>query len=282
MKLKDYFTKLRDQAKIKNEELDKFIETVGDGEIPDPVFTLIEDNFLTRDRAKTDSKIESHFKANALSGIDHRIEEILPDLPIFNAADIRNEKNTYRKVELLKDGINGALEKVKKEKPSNDEKVKAAEAALQEAATKAQKDKETYEKALQDERLRLTSEVKGVKLNYALKERIGKFKLADEFEEDRDTVTDVILTKIGKNVLDFDDKGEIVVYEVDGTGVRKPKFNGNDQVNIDKLLEEATKPYIKKNNGDDAGGQDTKNNGRQIKVPEKPRQGARIVVNTMQ
>jgi hypothetical protein len=281
MKLKDYFVKLKDQAKITNEEFDKFIAAIPEGEIPDPIFQVIEDNFLTRERAKADNKIEAHFKALALNGVDEIIDEMLPSFHVFKAAEIKAEKNTYKKLAMLKEGHTEAIEKIRTEKPSNDEKVKAAEKALQEAAEKEKNNKLIYEQGLQQQKEELNKQLKQFKLNTALEKQIGKYKFADEFEQDRDGVTDVILNKIGKNVLDFNERGEILVFDV-VDGVHKPKFNGNDPVTLDKLLEEAAKPYIKKSNGDGAEGQNNNGKERQIPLQTTQRQGARTVVKNMQ
>jgi hypothetical protein len=52
MKLKQHFTTLKSQAKLENEDFNKFIEALPEEmEIPDIAVNLLAENFLTRQRA---------------------------------------------------------------------------------------------------------------------------------------------------------------------------------------------------------------------------------------
>lgn len=273
MKLKDHYQKLKEQAKIdKNEALDKFIETAPDIDIPDPVIALIEENFLTRERAKTDKEIHSKIKAEVYDGVDATISSMFSLISVEDAQKVGAETNTHNKIAMIKKAVEGSLEKAKSANPNTDKKVEELEKSLRAAAEREEAHKAEHTKQLNDLNAAHAAEIKKKEIDNILMGKISQIELAKEFSENpkvKKGVIDTILSAITKETLNFDEKGQLIVQEIDN-GVAKPKFHGNDLVTVDKLLETASADYIKRNNSNGKGG---KENGeepkkRQQQTPE--------------
>jgi hypothetical protein len=264
MKGKDFFSKLKTQAKIeKNEDLDKFIEAFPDTEIPDVVVALIEENFLTRDRAMVDKTIYGKVKAETYNAVDVNIEKMLSKLPISGeeTAKILEEKDTHRRLGLIESAVLSKVEALKKAAPADTAALEEAKKMAKEETERAQAIKvaaEAKEKQLTEAHQK---ELKKYRIETALHAKLSQIELAKEFTENpkaKTGIMNLILSEIQKNELDFDDKGEIVVQET-VNGVAKPKYfpNSNDLVTVDKLLETETAPYLKRSNGGEKGKEKT-------------------------
>jgi hypothetical protein len=62
MKLKDFLEKKNAQAKIQNEDFAKSLANIPEVELPDVWVNLFDENFLTRERAESDTKISQKIK----------------------------------------------------------------------------------------------------------------------------------------------------------------------------------------------------------------------------
>lgn len=272
MKLKDFFVKKNGQAKIKNEDFDKVVETLPDVEIPDVWVNLFDDNFLTRERAASDFDILKKIKAETLNGVDEKLKGVLSLLDAQGAEDFQKETNTYKKVENVINLIPKLLEKQKGENPSSDERVKKLENDLKEFANKLTSEKSNYENSIKEISRKHEEEKSGLKLDWTLDKKLSEFQIADEFATIRPAIIkNVVDTVKSGNTLQLDDNGHIVVMEIDQTTkTAKPKFKGNDQVTIDSLLAEPLKPFLKKNNGS--------NGQQQQQAPRNGQQGQQRTV----
>jgi hypothetical protein len=112
----------------------------------------------------------------------------------------------------------------------------------------------------------------------------NSFTLAEAYEETRPAIAKVILADLkSKHSLSLGEKdGQTTVNVFDRDG--KPKFlnNGNTPVTIKNLLEEAYKPFIKKNNSDEQRGEsnrETRFHVDQQNQNPKIRQGSSTSVN---
>jgi len=260
MKLKDYFAKLKSQAKITNEDFDKFIETAPDAEIPDTVIPVIEENFLTRERAMVDKPIRSKIHAELFDTLDAAIEQLYAFLPAEDILTVKNEPKTHAKIALVKKSIDGSLEKAKAANPDRDKKLEEAEKLLRAGAEKFEAFKAESEKKIKEIETAKQAEIKKMKIDNVLLGKIGQIQLAKEFAENPEVKKDTInsiLSKVNSESFDLDEKGQIIVQEIEN-GVAKPKFfpGTNDLVTVDKLLETASANYIKRNNGKDDGGKE--------------------------
>jgi hypothetical protein len=253
MKAKDFLKKVNDQGKINNEDFNKALETFPDQELPDVWVNLFNEGFLTRERAVADPDITKKIKAETLNAVDANMKKILPLLDARDREEIEKEASSYKKIEMLEKAIPNLLSKVKGENPSTDEKVKQLEKNVQEFADKVTtvtREKDEYIKTIQAQH---EQEKSNLKLDWTMDKKLGDYTFADEFIPIKQAIIkNIVDTVKGSNTLQLDEKGQIVVVDIDpSTKVAKPKFNGNDPVTIDSLLSEPLKNFLKKNNSQD-------------------------------
>jgi len=272
MKSKEYYSKLKEQGKIESEDFNKFLETVPDYEIPDPIYKTLQDNFLTRDRAFSDSKIGGKIRSEVYDGVDAEITKLLPVLDVFDADKISQEKDTKKRIAMFEDAIKNIVTKAKKENPSKEEEVKElnkqnAELLQKIKAINIERDTEKKELLTKFE-----TEKKGILLDHTLRAKIAKFEFAPEHKDIKEDITNIILLGLkNNNVLTADERGEIRVQFLNAQGQAEDKFNGNDPVTIDKLLEEKVSPYLKRNNAGDETKKDL--GGRKTIIDKAPLTG---------
>lgn len=250
MKYKDYFLKLKEQGKIKNEVYDKFIETVPDGEMPDEVFPILESTFLTIDRAASDKSVKAKIKSDLLDPIDNDLKTMMKHLPAEDVIEIERAESTYKKMELIREALPKAIAKASKA-PNDEEakkKLQESQAAIHELTekfTKLNSEREQEKKTLQSE---YENKIKGFRLDTHLESLANSYTFADVFKDARPKLTKAILNEIKqKNKLDLIEKeGELDIHILDENGA--PRFEGNTPVTISSLLEPEFKPYLKVNN----------------------------------
>lgn len=260
MKAKEYFAKLKEQGKISLEDYDKFLETVPETfEIPDVVSATLSDKFMTRERAKTDSELRKVFHRELYDAMDAGIHESLPALDVFDAQDIQNEKDTFQKLKKMRAAIEKRIEKAGKANPDDSAKLKELKALNEELTAKFGAKDQEWQAKLEANNKKWENDLSSFKLDHALNEKILKYQIADEF--DKEATTRLIKSDLlAKHKFALSENGQISVIEV-VDGVAKPKFEGNDPVTLEKLLEPEVKKFLKKNNAD--GGDTTNNNGNQ-------------------
>lgn len=265
MKAKDWLKKKSEQGKINNEDANKAFESIPDTlELPDVWVNLFDENFLTRERAEADQKITQKIKAETLNAVDANMKKILPLLDVKDREEIEKEPSSYRKIELLEKAIPNLVTKVKGENPNTEEKVKQLEKNVKEFAdkvTEVQREKEDQIKSIQAQHQQEKSDLK---LNWTLDKKLADYTFADEFIPIKPAIIkNIVDTVRASNTLQLDDKGQIVVVDIDpATRVAKPKFNGNDPVTIDSLLTEPLKNFLKKNNANGDDGKKKKEEGK--------------------
>jgi hypothetical protein len=274
MKVKEFFSKREKQAKIDNEAFKKFMESLDkvELEIPDDVEALLEEAFLTRERAGSDSKIMGKARAEAYDAMDERITKMIPLIKSIDGnlvIDIETEKDTLRKITKLGEALGKASDKFKSAGGQDTEKVKEYEKQVNDLLEKIKvinQERETEKTSIAE---KFDNEKKDLVLNYALRDKINSIEFADEHKPLRDSLTRVILEDVKKDShLSLNESGQIVVSVLEN-GVPKPKFNGNSPVTFESVLEEKTKPYIKRNN---AGGNGNGGGNPPAPRPEPPRQ----------
>lgn len=261
MKLVTFFETKSKQGKIAlSEDLKKKLEAV-DVDIDDVFVNLFDQEFLTRERAVSDPKVYDKIRAEQLDAVDAIVKDYLPLLDDKDKNDLASEPKTFNKLKMLKDAFNRKIEKVKAENPNNDDKVKELQKINQEYVEKMKSMQSDWEGKEKELNSKFETEKKGMKLDWTLDKKVGEYTFADEFKEVKGTLVKTILDKVkGENVLILDDNGQIQVHEKTEAGVTKQKFNGNDPVTLDKLLEEPLKPFLKKNNGAGTGAAATQQN----------------------
>jgi len=266
MKAKAWLEKINNQGKIKNDDFTKTLETIPDTlELPDVWVNMFDQEFLTRERALADNKVYDTIRGEVLDGVKLNIKEYLPYLDAKDQDEISKEPKAFNQLKMLKEAFGRSIEKIKTENPSNDEKVKELTKINKqyvEKITAQENDFKNKEKEIQQ---KFEAEKHGMKLDWTLDKKLSEFTFADEYKEVRPHLTKGVIDKIkAENVLVLDDSGQIQIHEKGESGVTKQKFNGNEAVTLDKLLEEPLKPFLKKNtgggaqpgaNGGSAGGQ---------------------------
>ena len=250
MKLKQHFTTLKSQAKLENEDFNKFIEALPEEmEIPDIAVNLLAENFLTRQRAISDKQVYDKIRAETLNGVDDQVRNILPMLSSTDRDIVEKETNSYKKIELIKTALDNAIKAAKNDNPDAGEQVKElkkTQSELTERIKSINLERETEVKTLKDS---FEKDKKGMKLDWTLDKKLSEFEFGDEYKTVRSTLTDSIIGKIkSEHVLELDDKGNIQVLDKES---RKPLFEGNNPVTLEHLLVEPLKPFIKKNNKDE-------------------------------
>lgn len=286
MKYKDYFSKLMEQGKISNEDYKKFLETVPDAELPDAIFTILDQTFLTPDRAATHQDVHRRLKSEFLDPIDRDLKKMMALLPAEKVLDIERETSTYKKFEMVRDAIPAAIEKAKK--APNDEEAKKqldqAKATIQELTEKFTNLESGHKTELQKIREEAANENKMFRLDSHLEKLANSYTLADAHKETRGILTKALLNEIkSKNKLDLvETNGEATIQVFGDDG--KPRFenNGNTPVTIKSLLDSAFKPLLKVSGGDgDEGQQQQRTQQQTFKVDSgkpAPRQGANVSV----
>lgn len=256
MKFKEYFQKLKETGKISNEEFDKFIDTVPEGEIPDGVFQVLDSTFLTTERALSHKDVTSKLKVQTLNPIDTEIKNMLKYLPSDVVLEIEREPNTYKKAELITAAIPQAIQKASKA-PNDEEakkKVQELQSANQEMIAKFEKlnsERETERNGLKSD---YDKQIKNFKLESELEKLANSYTLAEGYSETKNTITKALLSEIkAKNKLDLIEKdGAFDISILDEHGSPRFENNGNTPVTIKSLLDAQFKPFLKVNNaGDD-------------------------------
>lgn len=253
MKLKDYFLKQKENGKIKNEDYDKFLETIPEGEMPDTVFPILENTFLTVDRAKSDATVKGHLKSELLDPIDNDLKSIMKSFPADKIIEIEREQSTYKKMQLIKDMLPEVIAKASKA-PNDEEakkKLKESQDAVHELTEKFAKMNTEIEQERKTMQSSYDNKIKDYRTDSYLESLANSYTFAEGYKETRNTITKALLGEIkAKNKLDLVEKeGELDVLLLDEKGT--PRFEGNTQVTIKNLLDSTFKPFLKVNNADE-------------------------------
>jgi hypothetical protein len=224
---------------------------------------MFDQEFLTRDRAQADPKVYDTIRGEVLDGVKLNIKEYLPHLLQEDQEAINKEPKAFNQLKMLKDALPKAIEKIKTENPSSDEKVKELQKVNKEYVEKLSAQKTEFENKEKELKTIFDSEKKGMKLDWTLDKKLGEYTFADEFKEVRPYLTKSVIDKVkSENVLILDETtGQIQIHEKLESGATKQKFNGNDPVTLEKLLEEPLSKFLKKNNGA-AGANGQQGNGQ--------------------
>jgi hypothetical protein len=290
MKRKDFWKKLADQGKIDKEEYKAFMEAETDGEIPDAIFSAIEEKFMTIDRAAAHPEVSKKIRFETLNPLSRDLEKmmgVLGAIDPYTARDIqkltkqvgdREVPDTYKQFEAITASLPKLFDKVKVapddvEAKKQIEELKKVNEEFTEKFNNFKKEKDEEVKSVRTES---EKHLKDYKLNSFLEKKAGSYTFADGFKDARPILTKAILGELrSKNHLDFaTNEGEEVVGVFDlENGVPRPKFNGNSAVTLDTLLDEAFKPYLKVNGVEPDQQQQTRHQQFQVSSPKQNGQG---------
>lgn len=252
MKYKEYFSKLKEQGKIDNAEYAKFLETVPEGELPDDVFKVLEDTFMTAERAITHKDVNTKLRRQILDPVDNDIKNILKHLPAEVVMDVEREESTYKKLAALTNGLPVAFQKLAKAPDDVEAKKKIEEQKqiIQDLTSKFEKANGEFTEREKKIKSEYDGKFKNYQLDTELEKLSNSYTFADAYKDSRPALTKALLSEIKqKNKLDLVEKdGGFSIQVLDETGA--PRFNGNTPVTVQSLLEEPFKPFLKQNNAD--------------------------------
>jgi len=250
MKFKDYFNKLKEQGKIKNDAFDNFIENVPEGEMPDEIFPILDSTFLTTERALSHKDVAGKIKREVLDIVDNDLKQYYKLLPAETVLNLEKEENTFKKSAMLREALPAIIAGAAKAPNDEEAKKKIAEqiATIQELTDKFSKLDVSHKDALKGAQDQYEKQFKDYKLNSELEKLTNSYTFADAFRDTRSGLTKAILGEIkAKNKLDLIEKdGEYQISVFDENG--SPRFDGNTPITINSLLEPAIKPFLKVSN----------------------------------
>lgn len=293
MKGKDWFSTLKTQGKISHEEYDKFIETVPEFEIPDGAVKAFEQKFMTIERASVNDEVVGAIRKKTLNPLDRDLKaivEFIEGVDKYSAMEIsrltRNNEghpDTYKQFEAIKEKLPAIIEKVRV--APNDEEAKKEVAkykkALEEKAeqfAKLNKEKEESVKHIDEE---WGKKFKNHKIDSMLEKMSNSYTFGEAYEKNRELLTKAILGDLKSgNLFDITTKdgAEVLGVFEQKDGAMIPKFNGNDPVTVQGLLDEKLKPFLKVNGTESSEGATTVKQFRVDNQNQNPqtRTGARV------
>jgi hypothetical protein len=238
----------------KPEELDLFVSAsaLREIEIPDEIVTEFNNKYLTRERALTDDEIVKSFNKTArgyvFGSVDQKIKKLKAKLSTEDQAAIDAEPDTLVKIEL----IEKALDNVGKGSDDNTKKISEAARKREEELHSKISD---LESTIKEKSNNFDKEIKGVKLDYALKNTLSAFDLAPEFstKEHKDFLASSTIHSLKKDfILEFDEKDDSIInIRKDVDGVITDVYEGNNKVTLSDVLQKKYEPYTRKSNSGD-------------------------------
>ena len=235
----------------KPEELDLFVSAsaLREIEIPDEIVTEFNNKYLTRERALTDDEIVKSFNKTArgyvFGSVDQKIKKLKAKLSTEDQAAIDAEPDTLVKMEL----IEKVLDNVGKGTDDNTKKISEAVRKREEELHSKISD---LESTIKEKSNNFDKEIKGVKLDYALRNKVSAFDLAPEFstEKHKNFLASSTIDSLKKNfILEFDEKDDSIInIRKDVDGVITDVYEGNKKVTLADVLQKEYDPYIRKSN----------------------------------
>lgn len=253
MKITDFLREVAEKGGIRDNDLEAALgaSALAGVEIPDTIKEKFNAAYLTRDRAKNDPDIITEItrpkSKEIFANIDARINALLEFVDDDTKTKIKDTFETFKKMDLLKDGIAEGIKKHQAKKGSED--VRKVE---EEWVKKTQELKANHEA----EKSQMVKEFKEKSLNTSLKLKINEFQFGEAFKGIKDTLSNSIIDKLrleqlkGKPIeLELGEDGIVHVRQnVDGT-LRDVFDDSQNKVTVDSLLVKLVDPFIVKSNG---------------------------------
>lgn len=235
----------------KPEELDLFVSAsaLREIEIPDEIVNEFNNKYLTRERAITDEELVKKFNKDArgyvFGSIDQKIKKLKAKLTDEDQRMIDAEPDTLVKMEL----IEKALDNIGK---SGEESTKKISEAARKREEELHQKISSLETSIKEKNTNFDKEIKGVKLDYALRNKVTAFDLAPEFssEKHKNFLANSTIDSLKKNfILEFDEKDESIInIRKNVDGVITDVYEGNTKLTLADVLKKEYDFYIKKSN----------------------------------
>lgn len=250
MKLNDWLLQIGSNLFEKKEDLTAFTSNplLKDVEIPDETAAKFDENYLSRSRALNDpdiiAKVNKSLKGQVYDMVDTRINKVIQKFSTEDQELIKNEPNTFKKIELMDLAITNISKNDDVKKVS--ETARKNEAALREKITE-------LETSNKEKDATFDKKIKENQLDFALKNKIFGIELAPEFLSTKEVLADLKLATLKKNyVLQFDEKDQTkILLRQNVEGLIKEVYEGNKLVTLDDVLNKEYKDFTKKSTSGD-------------------------------
>jgi hypothetical protein len=275
VKLNSFLRKIAETGGIRDNDFEAALgaSALAEVEIPDTIDEKFNQSFLTRERAKSDPEIvkfhQNDIRKAIFDNVDKHVEYLLPFADDETKEKVKGTFETYKKLELLKEGIERNIKNQKGKAASED--VRKIE---QEWADKIKIQKESHDKELNDMRASFKEE----KLVFALKQKINKFQFGEAFKDLKDTLSNSIIDKVRSQ--SFNDNRVLLELAEDGVNVHvrqnvdgslRDVFDKENKVTIDSLIQKEVEPFVVKSGGSGGNGQQQNNGSGGGKKTETPK-----------
>lgn len=249
MKLKEWLKSVMGPVFTKPEELDTFLSAsdMKEIEVPEEIQKAFNTKYMTLDRAMADEnvlrQVQKNVRGMVFGSVDQKLKKLLPKLSAEDQEKINAENDTLVKLELF----DKALDNI-----SKSEDVKKVNEVFRKKEEELHEQIKGLSTQLSEREKNFKEEVKNVKLDFALRQRVAGFKLAPEFdnEKHRNYLAEMVTHTIKKQyALDFDEKEPSnILLRKNVDGALTDVYDGNTKLTIDSVLQKEYEPYVLKNN----------------------------------
>lgn len=254
-KIKEFFNEISEQSGLKaDENVQKFIGSLPDVDLPENFDTTFNSKYLTQDSAKSDPVIRDHFsvkfKAQYLGAMDKKIVNFLKSDSVSDELleKIEAEKDSAKKVDIALEGWKEHREKMIKEVGKggkNDEKLMEATNRINEL-NKALSEKETAYKNRESE---LLSAFEKERIDYERTKLLAQYSFAKSETLGVEDIHYIVNKKINDLPYDYrrDKEGQIQVYR---KNTDELAFENNKPVTLKGLYDKYTAQFTEKSGKD--------------------------------
>ena len=245
IKIKDFLKGVAEKANFKDADFDAVMAASGlnDFDLPDTFHNTFSEQFLTRERAKSDpaivSEIQKAINRTAFTTFDAKSEEFLPMLDQEDRDKVKATKETYEKYDLIKSGLKKVL--LKTGGKATAEEIQKVE---NEWAEKLRAKDTEHTAAI----IRFKDEQTTLITDSLLKQKILAHNFGDAFASLKESIADLTVNKVRGQFKVSLSEGQIAIMR-DVDGVLREVYEGNDKLTIDKVLERELKQFIAVSSG---------------------------------
>lgn len=219
-------------------------------EVPEVANEKFNQYYLTRQRAENDPEIRNKIKKNTWQSIAGSVDDkiIALSLPEEFKAKLdgipKDEANgIYKRMEIINEALaflkeSGSTEDVKKAT----EKFRLEKAELTKKIT-------DYEEVIKKKETEFLNRESGIKMDYALRNKISGLNFGKEFTDHKDFLADSTINSLQKEFkLEFDKNDQKVIHLLNPDGT--DYYGGsNKKVTLDEYLGKRLEKYLEKNTG---------------------------------
>lgn len=240
MKANDFLKLINSTLKV---ELPEEVLSKLDVDLPEGFESKFTENYLTRDRAKSDDDIISEItkKSNksALTATDEQIKELLPFISEESRQKINSTFSTPEKLKLLKPALEEVIKNTKG-KAANDD------------IRKVEEEWSNKVKGLQDthkiEKQQLIQQMEEKNFEGYVTNKLSGYNFAKDFTPAREHINKLALLALKEKGYRYEfENGEMVVRQ-EKDGVVRDVYDGETKVTFNGLIDRFVTPFVAKSN----------------------------------